>query len=336
VGLIELPPDESDGRMESMNSVFRHATTRTGALHLVSRVLACAVGLVLILAAFMKATDMEIFARQIKAYGIVIQPVVVAAGAWALIALECFLGMGLLVLYRPAVTFRATAILWVIFLAVTSWAWSTGATEECGCYGSWSKHTPRDAVIENLILLAATLTAWVGLRTAPQQQARAKAWAVAVAGAIGLALPIGFGSNSWWLNPPHLENRGFELGHVRVEGLGDMDLNHGTYLIALMGTDCLHCQEAVFDLNLLGEAGDLPPLLALCACEEFRLQQFVEEFHCTFPIGRIQEKDFFRLLAEGELPRLLLSQNGKVERVWNQTVPPRDEIIVSLSSGSSP
>jgi len=318
-----------------MNSVFRPTSTKTGALYRVARGLACTIGLVLILAAFMKATDMEVFARQIKAYGIVAQPVIVAAGAWALIALECSLGVALLVLYRPAVTFPLTAVLWVVFLAVTSWAWITGATEECGCYGAWSKHTPRDAVIENLILLAVTSMAWWGLKDAPQPQARAKACAVMVAGAIGLALPIGFGSNSWWLDPPHRESSSLELGHVRVEGLRHVDLSHGTYLIALMGTDCLHCQEAVFDLNLLGESADLPPLLALCACEEFRRRQFVEEFHSTFPLGRIQEKDFFRLLGKGELPRLLLSQNGMVQRVWNQTMPTRDEIILSLSPKSS-
>ena len=59
-----------------------------------------AVGLILLGAAFMKATDMQLFIRQIRDYGIITHYVLVAVGAWGLIMVECALGVGLLVTTR--------------------------------------------------------------------------------------------------------------------------------------------------------------------------------------------------------------------------------------------
>ena len=57
-------------------------------------IISVAVGLILVIAAAMKATDMELFARQIMAYGLVTHPLVVTIGAWAMIAFQVTLDAG--------------------------------------------------------------------------------------------------------------------------------------------------------------------------------------------------------------------------------------------------
>jgi hypothetical protein len=65
--------------------------------HLWVRLPAGAVGLILLIAGLLKATDMELFIGQIRDYGIISQRIVLTLSTSGLIALECALGVGLLV-----------------------------------------------------------------------------------------------------------------------------------------------------------------------------------------------------------------------------------------------
>ncbi len=114
-------------------------------------------------------------------------------GAWGLIGLEFGLGVALLVSYRPKLTLPFTGILFLVFLGATGWTWLSGTTEECGCFGVWVKHTPLEAVVHDLIFLAATVLAWLGSLHVKTTPSRAKVLAVIVACMIGLLLPVAFG-----------------------------------------------------------------------------------------------------------------------------------------------
>ncbi|UCD86602.1 MAG: hypothetical protein JSV01_02150 [Desulfobacterales bacterium] len=301
-----------------------HKSSKVPAWSRAARFLAGVVGIVLLVAGILKALDMELFIRQMKDYGIISERVFLVISAWGLIVLECGLGVGLLVLYRPRILLPLTALLIAIFTGATGWAWFTGATENCGCYGAWLKHTPGQAVVENLILLAATAIAWTGYQHIKTLQTRAKAWAVTIACVIGLALPVVSGFPTSAINRAQ-SNRPL-IGPIEVHGVGDVDLSRGLYLIVLMGTDCFHCQEAIPDLNILCDAPDLPPLIALCTSEEADCIEFVEEFQPIFPIGHISEDLFWRLLADGDMPRIILLRDRRVQQVWDQTVPGEDAV----------
>lgn len=311
--------------MTQEENTFVNESSRIPAWHWwIPRFLAIAVGLILLAAGLVKAVDMELFIRQIRDYGIITEPVVLVVSAWGLIVLECGMGVALLVLYRPRVLLPLTALLFLIFAGVTSWAWLTEATQECGCYGAWLRQTPGHAAIENLILIAATVLAWMGCRHRQIPQTRTGVWAVTIACLIGLALPLAFdfptsGIGQSPSKPP-------ELGRIQVHGLGDVDLNTGGYLIVLMGTDCLHCQEAIPELNTLSEKPDLPMLIALCTSKEADCIEFTEEFLPVFPIGHVSDDLFWRLLSDGIMPRTILLEDGRIKQVWDQTVPTRDSI----------
>ena len=299
----------------------------------IPRLLAIAVGLILLVAGLVKAVDMELFIRQIRDYGIITERVVLVASAWGLIVLECGLGVALLVLYRPKALLPLTALLFLIFTGVTSWAWLTEATQECGCYGAWLRHTPRQAVIENLILLAATVLAWIGCRHRQIPQTRTRAWAVTIACLIGLAMPVAFGFPTSGIGQSASKPPQFDP--IRVHGLGDVDLNTGRYLIVLMGTDCLHCQEAIPELNTLSETPDLPMLIALCTSKEADCIEFTEQFLPVFPIGHVSDDLFWRLLSDGTMPRTILLEDGRIKQVWDQT-PPDEHAIRAEQPFSEP
>lgn len=290
------------------------------------RLLAGSVGLVLLVAGFLKATDMMYFIRQLKGYGIISHPYLLVMSAWGLIALQCALGAGLLVFYRPKLMLTLSTVLWLTLLAGTVWAWITGATQDCGCYGPWLKQTPREATRENGILLAITFVTRMIYAQSGVRQARYKAWTVGIASLIGLGLPMIFGFPISGVVHTNSKDLSSELGELQTRGLKPMDLSRGTHLIVLIGTECLHCQEAVPELDMLAEEEDLPPLVALSPNDEQERRAFLEEFHPLFPVGQISEEAFLRLLGDGELPRIILLHDGHAREVWDQTVPDMERL----------
>ncbi|MGD9041946.1 MAG: hypothetical protein PVH82_20050 [Desulfobacteraceae bacterium] len=294
------------------------------------RLLAAAVGLILLAAGLVKAMDMDLFIRQMRDYGIISQHVLLALSAWGLIGLETALGIGLLILYRPKITLALTSLLWITFLGATSWAWLTGTTEQCGCFGAWIEYSPGQAVMENLILLVATLCARVWYKESYRPRSRVKAWCVAISFLIGLTLPLALGFPLSRITQSPWQTIEIELGKLQVSGLDKVDLSRGSHLIIILDTDCEHCKEALPRMDALADATDLPSVAALCPNDESARTRFIEEFQPAFPLGQIEESVFFRLLGLGDLPRTILVKDTRVLSVWDHHVPDRKLIEAAM------
>lgn len=292
------------------------------------RLLAGFVGLVLVAAALIKSADMELFVRAIKAYGFVTHRPLLIVAAWSMVVVELALGVGLMVAYRIKTVFLATTALLVLFLAVTGWAWFTGATEACGCFGAWLERTPGEAALEDVVLLALTFVAWIGFRRLKVSQGRWKTGVVLGASIIGLALPAIFGFPYSGIQQASSKEGETQLGNFMVQGLDDMVLNSGTYLVVVMDTGCDHCQETIPDLNMLAETPELPQIVALCVNGESDRTAFIEEFQPTFPLGQIEDDVFWRLLGDGDMPRTILTHLGTVKQVWDLNPPTADAVQV--------
>jgi thiol-disulfide isomerase/thioredoxin len=292
-----------------------------------------ATGFLLLAAAVMKAADMELFIRQITAYGLVTDPLLVTAGAWVMIAFQLTLGIALLLLYRPRISLSVAALLWLFLTGLTAYAWATGATDECGCYGSWLKSSPRQATIENLVFFGAALLGIALSRTLSPGRYSRTVWAVAAAPLVGLGLPLVFGfSVSAMIEPA---SRSANLGAAEVKGLEGIDLGRGSYLVVLLGTDCVHCKELLPDIDMLAEESGIPKVVALSKDNEAQRKAFVEKYEPVFPIGQVSDKAFWRLLGNSRMPKILLVQEGKVRKVWDRTVPQKDTIQTTLSQTPS-
>lgn len=291
------------------------------------------VGLVLLAAGLIKASNLVLFMAQIKAYGIITHPVLLLVSAWGLVAIQCFLGTALLVAYRPRLTLPATALLWVVLIGGTGWAAWSGATDECGCFGALLKHSPAFALGENVLFLMATLYAYRTFgRSGAHSHCVIKKWAVAVACAAGVLLPLSFGVPLTATMQPErgVAAKALLLEDLTIQGAALPKSKNQTFLLVLMGTDCLHCRETLPDLDALAETEGAPPVLALCANEEPERQKFLSEFQPSFPLGRIDRDYFWQLLSTGDMPRVLLVQQGKILRAWDAEVPAAPEIHQQL------
>lgn len=296
-----------------------------------SRILAGVVGLVLLTSGLSKATDMALFVRQMRDYGFAFHHLLLGAGAWGLIAVEWSLGVALLISYRLRLTLSLTIVLFLIFLGASSWAVFTGATEECGCFGAWLERTPKQAVIEDVILTAATVLALLVYKPGTSPQRRSKPWVVAAACLTGLALPAFFGPSLAWMKQPLSAKDYHPLSILQIPGKEPIDLRRGSYLIILMDANCLHCRKTIPELNELAKADDLPMVIGLCMNEEKQKRSFIEEFQPNFPIGQIGEDAFWRLLGEGELPRIILFRDRRILKVWDKAVPDENAIRAARS-----
>ena len=305
-------------------------STHRGWRHNAPRLIAGAVGIVLLSVAFIKMMDMDLFVRQMRDYGIISNYLLLSISARGLIALECTLGVGLLIFYRPKLTLLLTSALLLIFVGASGWAWLTDATKDCGCFGAWIKRTPAEAVLEGLILFALTVIAWGISRPPRKPEVRSKVWTIAAACLAGLILPLVFGSPVTRPEPNQTGTSDIFLGDFQIEGLDRVDLAHGDYLIVLMDTDCSHCREAVAALNWLAEDPDLPEVIGLSSNGEDQLKEFRKELQVIFPIGHITEEDFWRLLGDGNVPRTFLVRDRVVQEVWNTEIPDEDTIKSTL------
>lgn len=292
----------------------------------VPRLLTGALGVVFLVSALSKAGDFGLFVRQMRAYGILSNHLLLTAGAWGLITLEFGLGIGLLVYHRPRFMLSLTALLFLVFLGATSWATLNGVAEECGCFGAWLKRTPKQAAIENLILLFLAILAWLAHGNTQPRRSRAKTWAVATAFLIGSLLPLGFDFSFQRMSESHPKGIGADIRQVEIEGVPGIDLNSTPYLLAVIDLDCGHCLELVEALNALAEEPGIPSVIGLCINAEDRRRRFMEEYEPAFPIGRIREDDFLRLLADADLPRILYVRDGRIHQAWNQSVPDKEAL----------
>ena len=300
----------------------------------VPRLIAGAVGIVLLSAAFIKMTDMDLFIRQVRDYGIISNYLLLSITARGLIAIECTLGVGLLLFYRHRLTLILTSALFLIFVGATGWAWLTDATKDCGCFGAWVKRTPGEAVIEGLILLALTLIAWGISRPSRKPEVRSKKWTIAAACLAGLILPSVFGFPLTSIDPNQTRKGDSFFGDFRIEGLDSNDLARGDYLLVLMDTDCSHCRDAIAAVNWLAEDPDLPEVFGLSSSDMDKLEKFREDLQAIFPIGHISGKDFLRLLGDGNVPRTFLVRDRVVQEVWDIEIPDEHTVKAILEERS--
>jgi hypothetical protein len=240
---------------------------------------------------------------------------------WGLIVAETVLGVSLLVFYKPKITLSLTIILFVIFQGATIWAWITGATEDCGCFGALLKFSPAAGVAKNTFILGAAVAVWFQTPHILFTQNRGKRWAVVAAGFMGLLLPLTGGFSFSSLSATSSQKPELDFAQLDIQGIQAAALDKGNYVVIVMDTECEHCLEEIYKINELAEDKKLPDLIALVMNMEDQVELFREAFQPLFPVGQIPEKQFWRLLGQGDIPRTLLIKSGRTKKIWDLNVP---------------
>jgi len=294
------------------------------------RILAALIGIVFVIAAIPKISDMDLFVRQIRDYQVITNHTLLILSAWGEIIAELVLGAALLVYYRPRITVSLSIALFCVFIGAVLWAWITGVTEDCGCFGSWVERSPGGALIEDLIMLGILFLSWPGRDYQPGGGARVKTLIISAALLAGIILPAVFGA-------PVKELAGIGGGKgasqedlFSLQGLGELDLENGSFLFVIIGTDCSHCRDSVEEFSRLARKADLPKVIALSADPEDQIDLFIEELEPEFPLLKITEDDFYRLLGMGATPRSILVVKRHVITAWDEEVPAASAISEAL------
>lgn len=293
--------------------------------------LAILVGLVFLASGLQKAFGVDLFILQIRDYEIISSPLLIILSAWGLIALECFLGTALILNFYPKLVAPVAGFIFLVFIAATGYAWATGVTDDCGCFGAWIERTPKQAMIEDLFLLAAVMVSWIWSRDYKKWPFYLKELIVGIALLSGLAIPVTAG--------PLLNRLSAAIsGPVKegtepfvLENFEPRDLSTGKHLILIMATDCSHCIAEMESLDMIGEDKDLPETIAFVINSENHIEDFNFEFDPAFEIFKINDDDFWRLLGNGEIPRTLLIDEGIILKKWDFAPPEIDEIKAALA-----
>ena len=300
-------------------------------LSLIPIILSSIVGLVLIVSGLQKGFAVDLFIRQIRDYEIITNPLLIIFCAWGLIAFECCLGTSLIINFRPRIAVPFGILIFLVFIGATGYAWATGVTDDCGCFGAWIERTPKQAMIEDLFLLAALIVSLKWNRNYKRWPLYLKELIAVVALLTGLAIPVTAG--------PLLDRLSVAISGPAKEGtepfvlenFNPIDLSKGKHLIIIMATDCSHCIAEMDNLDMIGEDKDLPETIAFVINGEDQIETFNFDFEPTFKIFKISDDDFWRLLGDGEIPRTILIDEGMILKKWDFAPPEIDEIKAALN-----
>lgn len=284
------------------------------------------VGLVLLIAGLQKAFEIDLFIRQIRDYEMITDPLLVIFSAWGLLTFECCLGAALIVNFHPKIVVPAGGLLFLIFISVTGYAWATGVTDDCGCFGSWVERTPQEAMLEDIFLFAALMIAWKFNRSFRRWPFFIKEFLTAMGFLAGLSLPVTAG--------PLLDRIDTAITGPVKEGfepfvLKDFsykDLSVDRHIIFILATDCSHCIEEMDNLNMIAEDKTLPEVISVCINDQKQIEDFIFDFDPAFEIYQINSNDFWRLLGDGEIPRTILVNDGIIVKKWDFVVPDIDDL----------
>jgi|WetSurMetagenome_2_1015567.scaffolds.fasta_scaffold58985_2 hypothetical protein len=290
------------------------------------RLFAGIIGLILITAAALKSYNVPMFAREIMAYKIITNNLLLTLSAWGLIIAEFVLGVSLLLYYRPRLIISLTGVLFVVFLFALVWALVTGVTENCGCFGAWIKRSPKGAIIEDLIMVAVLALSWPRRNQEFNARSRIKPLIVAIAVIAGIGLPMLFGTPQKDIIASITGKSAVKENQFALKDLEGVDLKNGTFLFVLISTDCSHCRESVEKFNQLTANAELPRIIALSSDSEDQRKAFIKELKPAFSVMGITENDFYKLLGTGLTPRTILVVKQHVIKMWDEEVPEADVI----------
>ena len=277
-------------------------------------------GLVLLLAGLLKGADPAEFVRQVATYGIFTGKAA-AALAYFLVATEIGLGVALLVGYRARESAAAGSLLMVVFMGVTAYAWSTGRTEGCGCFGSFASRTPGEVLLEDAGFLAMGVLAFF---LAPRERRESRWMGIAVAAAVAGAVALSLTAYSLPLDPLITDLR---IGR-RVDALplreSPVDLTAGDHLVALLDLTSPQSGDVVRRLNAYSGTPGLPGVVAFYGGEVDEKMVFCFNYSPRFEVVPGLRSDLKRLFRK--LPRFFRVQNGRVVRIWDGTPPDIQEL----------
>lgn len=286
----------------------------------------CALGLAVVwgTASFLKALDPAAFAEQITLHGFT----PAAWGRWLaffFVAVEAFLAIALVTVFRPRLAFLGSGLLLLLFIGVTAVAWARGNTAGCGCFGRLASRHPREVILEDAGFLALAVVGFVAAHSWSTGRRSKGAFAALVP--LALLLPA--------LGPRIPADDlitdfrvGTDLTDLAAEDLPGA-LNEGEILLVLVGRDCRPCDEGLDRLNDVAGREGGPQVVAVYSGTRAEARSWALDRVPAFAVGSAPEKvlrQYYRAL-----PQAALLRQGRVVKVWRNRLPGWDQVAPLLT-----
>lgn len=313
-----------------------------------------AVGLAYLLAAGLKAQNINLFIGQILAYQVFSSTGALTAVAFTTLGVETFLGVSMVLgsPWRKVVLGMGLAML-LFFSALIAYAWQVHGLKDCGCFGKVSM-TPPQAIAKNVVFLALTSLAWYGLvrkdaPAMPYSGARRLLPLILAVLLCGFALPqlggdkspddqASTASSTAPVAEGGVQPGGPFSGYRIVPEYGDaVDLAQGDYLVALLSMTCEHCMGTVPQLNAYTQEPGLPILVAICLEPEAgSLENFQNMTGPLFPMHSVgNDMLTWARICSGVPPQLCYVRNGVAVKTWSDEMPAMDVLQAAITAGGS-
>ena len=233
-------------------------------------------------------------------------------GAWAtrgIIALEVWLGIGLLFSFYTRHLLRISFALLIMFSAHLSYLIFIGETGNCGCFGEMIEMSPQESLAKNVFLLLVN-----GFLLRYKYKGNKKPWW------LWALFPALFAA-ALFVWPTQTQPDELIAKFPAFEKTAEIDFSKGEYLLAVLNLSCEHCQEAAQELAEMQRNGiALPKLVALFFEEgDITVKQFNAKTNADFPYQMIDVNTFFDLIGSAP-PRVYWIQQGKVNQFWDDDI----------------
>ena len=306
----------------------RTSETKMSWMQRISRGVEILLGTIFLLGAVLKATDINLFAVQIKFYGVLASSQLINTAAIGVLWIETALGLAL-VLGFPFRKWILAAVLMLlmVFSGLIGYGWFFHGLKDCGCFGP-IEMSPGISLFKNVLLALMTVAVGMGTtRGFPSMPQRIGIRCVIIG-----VMAIGVSGYAM----AHLESapdqeRPFAQFVFEEDGL-PWDLGKGEYLVAMLSMTCEHCMASVPKLNEMTQTEGLPSLVALCYEEKTgELESFRTETDPLFPLHSLgnRVRIFFGLIGN-EPPRLIYVKEGKQIQFWDVPFPSPEELRSQL------
>jgi len=280
---------------------------RIAVIAVVIRVL---LGVVFLVSAVAKGSDLVRFGRQIEmVLGVydgvasVGQPAAFTL-AILLVLAELVVSAALITGYRARQASVASVLILIGFIGVLVVRAKTGIAGDCGCFGAFFKRSPTAALFEDGVLLVAAIIVYVS----PMHFAARRFW-LATPILIGGLIPTLY----FAISPPiwAVLRTGSSFPYLANNSLFNTNDSH---LVWLLEPNCHGCQDKMPLINSLATAAGFPPVTAVSHASPGRLTEFKYDFNPDFPIQSVSTRDWERIfLPSGAL---LYIKNGCVARIF--------------------
>lgn len=289
-------------------------------LRTIARMLQIAVGLVFIIASMLKAFDPPGFAEQIASYKII--PAVIGSPlAWFFICIEFTLAIALILNLRPKLFIPLMMLVLVGFIGVTIYTMAQGIEANCGCFGNVVHRTSEQVILEDALMFASLLFAYIVLKDIKQTSSLLKVASINGVSLLMAAAVVGFSAQLPVDSIVTELKEGRYFDSWPVEGLF-LDLRKDQRVVFLFSTAAPDIEQQVQQMNAIAQTESVPSAVGLITDGSQQLTTLVFQYGTAFPAGALEPR--FAKSLYRKLPRTFILSDGVVKKVWNGIPSPEE------------